>query len=101
MCLDTTKTMGEYRFDKAFAATDPMSFPSGQVTLYAKWEADPTVTLHFNLDGIEDVTFQARNESLKDKVTAAIESALSTSYTCHRSFLSRRHEGQEAGRPLL
>jgi hypothetical protein len=84
--LDTTKTLGEYRFDKSFAATDPMSFPSGQVTLYAKWEADPTVTLHFNLDGIEDVTFQARNESLKDKVTAAIESALSTSYTASGLF---------------
>ncbi len=61
--LDTTGEIGEYEFDRSFG-TDNMSFPisdDNNFVLYAKWTMDPTITVHYNLDGVEDSVFQGRN----------------------------------------
>lgn len=61
--LDTEGELGEYEFDRSFG-TDNMSFPisdDNNFVLYAKWTVDPTITVHYNLDGVEDSVFQGRN----------------------------------------
>ncbi len=61
--LDITGEPGEYEFDRSFG-TDNMSFPisdDNNFVLYAKWTVDPTITVHYNLDGVEDSVFQGRN----------------------------------------
>ncbi|MFA6829184.1 MAG: InlB B-repeat-containing protein [Bacilli bacterium] len=79
--VDSSKEQGEYRFDQAFESMDSMTFVSGtDFTLHAKWEEDPTVTIHFNLDGIEDYKYQARNETLQAGICAGLEERLSVKY---------------------
>ncbi len=61
--LDIDGEIGEYEFDRSFG-TDNMSFPisdDNNFILYAKWTADPTITVHYNLDGVEDSVFQGKN----------------------------------------
>ena len=62
---DTSSPEGVYRFDTGFEGSDGtsqgMSFPEsedGQLTLYASWTEDPSVTIHYNLDGVPDSSFQ-------------------------------------------
>ena len=65
--LDTTQEKGEYRFDKAFG-TDYMSFLLDKdTTLYAKWEEDTTITVHFNMNDMEDYSFQG-NTSIETEL---------------------------------
>jgi hypothetical protein len=75
--LDTNGEKGVYEFDKSFG-TDSMVFPvvpEGQTfTLYAFWEEDPTITVHYDLDGIEDSSFQsAKNTTITEGLTAAVK----------------------------
>ena len=61
--LDTAGEIGEYEFDRSFG-TDNMCFPiseTNEFVLYAKWTADPTITVHYNLDGVSDSVFQGKN----------------------------------------
>ena len=61
--LDTEGTIGEYEFDRSFG-NDNMCFPiseTNEFVLYAKWTADPTITVHYNLDGVSDSVFQGKN----------------------------------------
>ena len=59
--LDTTAEKGEYRFDTGFATAgilgSGMEFPKidgENLTLYAKWQEDPYVLIHYGLEGVED-----------------------------------------------
>lgn len=73
--LDKTGEAGEYMFERSFG-TDNMCFPisdDNNFTLYAKWIEDPTVTIHYNLDGVEDSVFQGR-DNVSDKIISEIYS---------------------------
>lgn len=60
--LDTSGEKGKYRFDQAFGS-DFMSFLSDDdVTLYASWSHDATITVHYAIDGIEDSLFQDKDD---------------------------------------
>lgn len=73
--IDTTQEKGEYRFDTSFG-TDSMCFPiDSDVTLYAAWTADPTITVYFNIDGIEPVSFQAK-DSIAEELTSLMNEKL-------------------------
>ena len=63
--LDTSQAEGEYRFDKAFEGSMAFLLDSN-ITLYAKWEADPSITVHFNMAGFEDYTFQAKDTATEE-----------------------------------
>ena len=62
--LNTDGDKGIYQFDRSFG-TDNMSFPisdDNNITLYAKWTEDPKITIHYNIEGIEDSVFQGKDE---------------------------------------
>ena len=78
---------GEYRFDQAFATDEGSLFGNGMVfpeigagetfTLYAKWDEDPRVTVHYNLEGVEDSSFLIGVEdSLQSALSDAFEERL-------------------------
>ena len=51
-----TKNGDEIVFDRAWDfETDTIT--SEGITLYAKWDEDPRVTVHYNLEGVEDSSF--------------------------------------------
>ncbi len=65
--LDSAGEVGEYLFERSFG-TDNMCFPISEdnsFTLYAKWIEDPTVTIHYNLEGVEDSVFQGKGNISK------------------------------------
>lgn len=73
--LDKNAEEGKYQFDKQFGL-DNITFPrvgegEDSFVLYANFTEDPVVTLHFNIDGIEDYSFQVKYEPIKDKILEA------------------------------
>ncbi|MFA6861009.1 MAG: hypothetical protein WCR56_01320 [Bacilli bacterium] len=81
--LDTAQTAGAYRFDTAFGS-ESMCFPvttDSTLKLTAQWVEDPTFTLHFNIDGKENVSFQAKNEVIKTQIEEKISSSLGVDFT--------------------
>lgn len=73
--LDIDGEIGEYEFDRSFG-TDNMSFPisdDNNFVLYAKWTADPTITVHYNLDGVENSVFQGKNNISSILISEMIE----------------------------
>ena len=76
--LDTSSQLGQYRFDRQF--TDSMQFLiDSDVTLYASYELDPTVTVHTNIPGVEDYTFKAKNTAEKE-LTAMMKELFNINY---------------------
>ncbi len=72
--LDTTKEEGVYQFDTAFQ--NGMEFLLDKtITLYPYFIPDPTITIHFNIDGMEDYSFQA-----KDSVEEELETVLKVNF---------------------
>lgn len=71
--LDITQPKGVYDFEEGFNGSS-LAFPfteNGSVTLYATWIEDPTVTLHYNIEGISNSSFQVKGniyESLVNEV---------------------------------
>lgn len=82
--LDETKPLGKYPFSTGFSSSSllstGMAFPmddDGTFTLYAEWTEDPTVSIHYNLGGVEDDVFQvAVGEDLSAAVVSAFEKKL-------------------------
>lgn len=84
--LDTSKEKGEYKFSGQFAMGG-MVFPSyaegENFVLHAKWSANPTVTLDFNVEGVENYSYQLKNgdsATFESVVKAGMKSALNTEY---------------------
>lgn len=80
--LDTNGTKGEYRFDRSFG-TDYMSFPittGNDFTLYASWSEDPTITVHYNVPGINNSVFQAK-DNISAELTELMKSTLGIDYS--------------------
>jgi hypothetical protein len=82
---DKSQALGEYRFDSAFG-TDYMSFPvvsaGDTFTLYAKWEANPVVTVHFNIADIADVSFPTpKYSSIEDKLADVFRTSLNIDFS--------------------
>lgn len=87
--LDTTSAEGTYQFSTSFGSNS-MCFPTSAdstLTLYAKWTEDPTVTIHFNLDGITDDSFlawkdttNAKYETLQKQIEGLMKKNLGTTF---------------------
>lgn len=80
--LDTSKEKGEYVFERQFG-TDRMQFPhmdEGSLTLYAHWTEDPTATVHFNLNGVEDASFQFKDD-IVDQLSTLVKGKLNIDFT--------------------
>ncbi len=77
--LDTTKEEGIYQFDTAFK--NGMEFLLDKtITLYAYYIPDPTITIHFNIDGMEDYSFQGK-DSIEDELTSILKTNLGIDYS--------------------
>ncbi len=67
--LDTAQPIGEYPFVEQFESG--MVFPavedSQQLVLKAKWQEYPRVTVHFNIDGYSDESFQVERNATISK----------------------------------
>jgi hypothetical protein len=64
--LDTSKDEGIYRFDKG-SFKDSMEFLlDTNITLYAYYQDDPTITLHYNMNGMDDYSFQGKDNIKKE-----------------------------------
>ncbi len=77
--LDTSKEEGVYQFDTAFV--NGMQFLLDKtITLYPYFTPDPTITIHFNIDGMEDYAFQAK-DSIEEELETVLKSKLGIDYT--------------------
>lgn len=83
--LDENGEKGEYPFEQSFGSPgiigSGMVFPQieeGETfTLYAKWDVDPVLTIHYNLDGIADSAIPvSTEESLSDVIIETVNSHL-------------------------
>lgn len=59
--IDTSQEKGIYQFDKAFKGY--MQFLLDEnITLYAYYTLDPRVTVHMNIEGVEDYSFYGKGD---------------------------------------
>ena len=57
--LNTDVEPGQFRFDESFGS-DGMSFPmDSNIDLFAHWTSDPTITVHFGMEGFSSTSFKA------------------------------------------
>lgn len=97
--LDTSAPEGIYQFDKAFKVDDDddgsMEFLlDSHITLYAKWEADPSITVHFNMEGFDDYTFQAKGNASAE-LTSLMKEKFNIDYSVSANNYYYIHEGQD------
>lgn len=98
---DTTKEEGVYQFDAQFG-TDLMEFPeapNNNLDLYAYWKEDPKVTIHYNLDGIEDSSIQFKSDMVS-KLKQKIKDVLSIDFdvtASHYFYPSKTKDYRFAG----
>lgn len=78
--LSTGSSKGEYPFDKSFSSD--MQFPlDSSITLYAKWNPDPRITVHFNMIGKDDTfSFQAVN-TIQPELTSMMKEEFGIDYS--------------------
>ncbi len=78
--LDSSSTKGEYPFDKSFSSN--MQFPlDSTITLYAKWNPDPKITVHFNMEGKDDTySFQAV-DTIQPELTTLMKEEFNIDYS--------------------
>lgn len=83
--LDTTKEQGIYQFDKQF--TNNMQFLLDEnITLYAYYTSDPLITIHSNIDGIDDYTFYG-----KDNISAELISMMKELFSINYQIEQRNY----------
>ncbi len=88
--LDTSAEKGEYPFEESFASPSilgsQMVFPEIQegeeFTLYAKWDEDPSLRIHYGLEGVEDsVIYVGKDQALSEVVMKTFEAGIKTELT--------------------
>ncbi len=67
--LDTTKEKGIYRFDQSFQKGSMEFLLDTTINLYAYYTSDPTITIHFNFDEMDDYSFQGKDTIEKELTT--------------------------------
>lgn len=76
--LDMEKDKGVYKFDSTLFSEGNMVFPTPteeeSFTLYAHWKNDPRVTIHYNLEGIADSSFQTNESDFEQDLIAQLKS---------------------------
>lgn len=77
--LDTTKSEGVYRFDKGTFQNN-MEFLLEDITLYANYTQDPTITIHYNIDGMENYSFLAK-DSVEDELINDMKEKFNIDYS--------------------
>ena len=86
--LDKTKPEGVYPFTSSFG-DEKRQFPEREGnnrTLYASYISDPTITLHYGIEGREDESFQGKN-SIETKLKEIMSEKFSFDYsTEHLQF---------------
>ena len=75
--LDVTQEKGVYKFDNTAFSEGNMVFPrpldQESFTLYAHWKKDPKITIHYNLDGVSDQSFQTKEVDFSQNLIAQIK----------------------------
>lgn len=83
--LDTSKEKGIYRFDQSFQKGSMEFLLDSAINLYAHYTSDPTITIHFNFDEMENYSFQAK-EKITDELTALMEQRFQIDYSKEEEF---------------
>lgn len=82
--LDTSKELGEYKFTEQFLEDRMQFLLDSSLTLYAKWDSDPTITIHFNIDGMDDYSFQEKN-NISTSLTSIMKEKFGFDYSIESS----------------
>ena len=78
---DKSQSKGIYQFDKG-TFVDTMEFLLDDLTLYAYYQEDPTITIHFNIDGMENYSFKEKaNSSIQAELTSVMKEVLNINYS--------------------
>lgn len=94
--LDTSASKGQYEFVEQFdgGMVFPLMEDGEDFVLKAAWEEYPTITVHFNLEGIEDYTFQAaRNGLISDELVAMMAEVLNLDITADADYYTINNGG--------
>lgn len=76
--LNTEAEKGVYKFDTKAFEDGTMMFPTPNdegtnITLYAQWTEDPTIKVHYNLDGIDVAVFQTTEKTFSEDLINQIK----------------------------
>ncbi len=78
---DKSQAKGVYRFDK-WSFRDSMEFLLNDLTLYAYYDEDPTITIHYNIEGLENHSFKAKaNGTIKEELISDMYKKFSIDYS--------------------